>query len=231
MPQLTDQHVAGRLNSGVRGHMKNFLFLALLVLASTDALAQECGPSLAEELLQRNAKDQLARKALVSQPTSKELNDAVLQIDKDNTAFMRRVLSKCGWPRKSIVGPEAAKAAWRLTQHADMDPDYQVLASRELKYAVYGKEAEPWDLAVLVDRNRRLNDQPQVYGMQFFTRSDGSIEFYDIVSPAKIDDRRKAIGLPSFFCWASRISKNNNSVSIHWPEDAPFQFSECKDAP
>ena len=211
--------------------MKRSLLLVLLFSVSAGTQAQECDSSLAAELLERNAKDQVARKALIASPTSSEMNEAVLKIDKDNTVFMRRVLAKCGWPKKSVVGPEAAKAAWRLTQHADMDPDYQVLASRELKYAVYGKEAEPWDLAVLVDRNRRLNDLPQVYGMQFFSASDGSIEFYQIVSPAKIDERRKAIGLPTFFCWASSISKGNDSASIRWPEGAPFQYSECKGAP
>src|SRR5690606_29334846 len=136
------------------------------------------------------------------------------------------ILAKCGWPKRSEVGEQAAKAAWRLTQHADMDPEYQILASRQLKYAVLAKEAEPWDLAVLVDRNRRLNDQPQVYGMQFFTKSDGSVHFYDIVSPSMLDSRRKEIGLPSFFCWASSISKDK-SAPIDWPIGVPFQHSEC----
>ena len=222
---------ARRLNSGVRGHMKNLLLLSVLVSAPVGALAQDCGSALADELLQRNAKDQAARTALTSTPTSKDLNNAVLRIDKDNTAFMHNVLSECGWPKKSMVGPAAAKAAWRLTQHADMDPEYQVLASRQLRYAVFEKEAEPWDLAVLVDRNRRLNDLPQVYGMQFFTRPDGSVEFYDIVSPAQLDSRRKEIDLPSFFCWASSISKRNKSGSVVWPAGVPFQHSECADAP
>ena len=211
--------------------MKNSLLIALMLSTPADVLAQECGPALAEELLQRNVKDQLARDALVSAPTSKELIDAVLRIDKDNTTFMRRMLSECGWPKKSVVGLEAAKAAWRLTQHADMDPEYQVLASRELKYAVYDMEAEPWDLAVLVDRNRRLNDQPQVYGMQYFTGPDGVIEFYDIVNPAKLDERRKEIGLSSFSCWASLTSKDKKSAPIRWPEGVLFQYAECQDAP
>ena len=211
--------------------MKNLMLVALLLSTSTGVLAQECGSSLAEELLQRNAKDQAARKAIGSDPNSRELIGAVLQIDKDNTAFMRSVLSRCGWPKKSVVGQEAAKAAWRLTQHADMDPEYQVLASRELKYAVLFQEAEPWDLAVLVDRNRRLNDQPQVYGMQYFTGPDGAIEFYDIVNPAKLDERREEIGLSTFSCWASRTSKDNKSAPIRWPQGVLFQYSECQDAP
>ncbi len=167
---------------------------------------------------------------MIASPESKEALDAVLRIDAENTAYMRRVLAQCGWPKKSIVGPEAAKAAWRLTQHADMDPEYQVLAARQLKYAVLSKEAEPWDLAVLVDRNRRLNDLPQVYGMQFFSAPDGAIEFYSIVSPAQLDSRRKEIGLPSFFCWATRLSKSNNGAAIRWPVGILVRPEECGDA-
>ena len=144
---------------------------------------------------------------------------------------MRRTLARCGWPKRSVVGPEAAKAAWRLTQHADMDPEYQVVASRELKYAVFANEAEPWDLAVLVDRNRRLNHQPQVYGMQFFKGTEGTLEFYDIVSPAKLDERRKEIGLPPFFCWVSSLSKSNESARVRWPLGVHFQHAECETSP
>ncbi len=211
--------------------MKTSVFFVLLLAASTNAVAQDCTSSLTKELLERKAKDQSARKALTAEPRSKELNEAALAIDRENTIFMRRVLAKCGWPKKSIVGAEAAKAAWLLTQHADMDPEYQVLASRQLKYAVYAKEAEPWDLAVLVDRNRVLTDQPQVYGMQFFSDPEGTIEFYDIVSPAKLDERRKEIGLPSFYCWVSSLSKDSESAKIRWPTGVAFQYSECKSAP
>jgi len=211
--------------------MKIFVLSALLLVASTNATAKECTTSLAKALLERNANDQAARSALIADPLSKDLTDAVLVIDKDNTAFMRRTLIRCGWPKRSVVGLEAAKSAWRLTQHADMDPEYQVLASRELKYAVFTNEAEPWDLAVLVDRNRRLNHQPQVYGMQFFRGTDGTLEFYDIVSPAKLDERRKEIGLPPFFCWVSSLSRSNESARVRWPPGVHFQHTECKTSP
>lgn len=143
---------------------------------------------------------------------------------------MRSVLARCGWPKRSEVGEEAAKAAWRLTQHADMDPEYQVLAARQLKYAVLSGEATAWDLAVLVDRNRRLTDQPQVYGMQFMTTSGKTIRFYDIVTPSELDARRKAIGLAPFHCWATGISKQNGGASVEWPAHVLFAPQDCSDA-
>lgn len=207
--------------------MKHVLVFLALAAICTSAMAVECGPALKQELIHRNAVDQAARKALIEAPKSKEALALSLRTDADNTAFMRTTLAECGWPMRSEVGEEAAKAAWRLTQHADMDPEYQVLAARQLKWAVLKNEAEPWDLAVLVDRNRRLNDLPQTYGMQYFSPADGVIEFYSIVSPAQLDSRRKEIGLPSFFCWTSRIAKLNDGAAIRWPDGVLFRHEEC----
>jgi hypothetical protein len=211
--------------------MKHLAFLIVLLAVTSATHAQDCGQKLKQGLLQRATADQEARKALQATPTSKEALNAAFQTDADNTKYMRRVLAQCGWPKKSVVGPDAAKAAWLLTQHADMDPQYQVLAAQQMKYAVLAKEAEPWDLAVLVDRNRRLNDQPQVYGMQDFSNTDGTVEFYDIVTPSQLDNRRKEIGLPPFFCWATRVSKDNKDAPIRWPTGVLFQPSSCVDAP
>ena len=202
--------------------------LAVLVLCPAVAFAQDCAPAaLGHELLQRNDTDQAARKVLGTSPDSREALDRVLRIDRENTAYMRTVLASCGWPERSKVGNEAARAALRLTQHADMDPQYQVLAAQQLKSAVLGGEAAGWDLAVLVDRNRRLTDQPQVYGMQFMSTPGETIRFYDIVTPSRLDARRKEIGLVPFYCWAVQISQQHGNASLEWPDGVLFSPQEC----
>ena len=202
-----------------------------LVLFPAIALAQDCASDVLKgELLQRNEADQAARNRLSAEPQSKEALDRVLEIDRDNTAYLRRVLASCGWPRRSEVGAQAAKSAWRMTQHADMDPHYQVLAAQQLKYAVLGGEADAWDLAVLVDRNRRLTDQSQVYGMQYMTLPDKTIRFYDIVTPSQLDARRKEVGLAPFYCWALQISRQTNGASLEWPAGVLFAPQECSEA-
>ncbi|WP_394695914.1 DUF6624 domain-containing protein [Pseudoxanthomonas japonensis] len=180
------------------------------------------------ELLQRRDVDQSARNALTASPTSKEALDSVLSVDADNARFMRGILAACGWPKRSLVGDEAAKAAWLLTQHADMDPQYQVLAGQQMKLAVLEGEADARQLASLVDRNRRLNDQPQVYGMQYFASAQGVIEFYDIVTPAQLDERRLEIGLESFYCWVQRLSSGKKDAALVWPAGVLFVPSTCK---
>lgn len=211
--------------------MVRFL-LAALILWPAISPAQDCASdSLRHELLQRRELDQEGRAELMANPESKTALENVLRIDRENTRYMRSVLANCGWPNRSEVGEQAAKAAWLLTQHADMDPQYQVLASQQLKWAVLSDEANARDLAVLVDRNRRLNDQPQVYGMQFARGPGNVIRFYDIVNPSHLDARRKEIGLPSFYCWALQTSNANGNASLEWPAGVLFSPQDCPDAP
>nr|WP_298133639.1 DUF6624 domain-containing protein [uncultured Pseudoxanthomonas sp.] len=206
------------------------LLLALPVIASAgDKPLSECAQAaLRSELLQRRDADQSARNELTASPGSGEALDKVLEVDADNTKFMQGILAACGWPKRSMVGEDAAKAAWLLSQHADMDPQYQVLAAQHMKQAVLAGEADARQLASLVDRNRRLTDQPQVYGMQYFRNPQGAIEFYDIVTPAKLDERRQEIGLEPFYCWVQQLSSSGNGVTLAWPAGVLFAPSACE---
>lgn len=214
--------------------MLRLLLVVLLpvpALWPVPALAQDCTPAaLGAELLKRNETDQAARKALLADGTSNAALERALEVDRENTRYMKTVVANCGWPKRSEVGERAAKAAWRLTQHADMDPQYQVLAAQQLAHAVHAGEAEARDLALLVDRNRRLNDQPQVYGMQFKVLPGDVIRFYDIVNSAQLDERRADIGLPSFYCWAHQIAGNNEGASLEWPDGILFAPQDCSEA-
>ncbi len=213
-----------------RGARRTVLPLVLAVLATAaPSFAGDCtADALRKELTERAAEDQSARAALLASPGSNEVGDRVLRIDADNTAFMRSVLAECGWPRQSVVGEDAATAAWLLTQHADMDPQYQAMAAQAMKYAVLAKEASPVRLALLVDRNRRLTDQPQVYGMQTFTGTDGVVRFFDIVTPERLDARRAEIGLVPFYCHALEVSRQNGDAPVAWPEGVLFVPADCE---
>lgn len=225
-----------RVDEGIRRWAAREAMAVLLLAVAAGwppvAQAQDCSPaSLRSELIRRAAVDQHARAQLLADPRSQEAHARVLQADQDNTAYMRSVLARCGWPRRSEVGDQAATAAWLLTQHADMDPQYQVIAGQQMKTAVHAGEASGEHLAVLVDRNRRLNDQPQVYGMQFARTPAATIRFYDIVNPADLDRRRKEIGLPSFHCWALEASATHGGVPIEWPAGVLVVPEACPDAP
>lgn len=67
---------------------------------------------LAVELLHRKVNDQMVRRI----PTSPADLEAMERVDRDNTAALKRIVAEHGWPGRTLVGEEAAEAAWLLAQ-------------------------------------------------------------------------------------------------------------------
>src|SRR5581483_77970 len=84
---------------------------------------------LRQELLRRMREDQDVRKKLIPILSARKgpVKEADLppelrgmgEIDKRNTAWLKGVINRRGWPGKSLVGADGANAAWLLVQHAD----------------------------------------------------------------------------------------------------------------
>ncbi|HVS36809.1 MAG TPA: DUF6624 domain-containing protein [Gemmataceae bacterium] len=187
------------------------LAFMLAPLLTGPARADDAGPTepkLRAELLDRAAEDQKARRHLIdlqARPAGqddgakKELEaavQAVQDIDARNTARMKEVVDKYGWPGQSLVGKDGAQQAWLLVQHADRDRDFQKHCQALLAEAVKKGEAAPDQLAYLTDRVRLAEGQKQVFGTQFH-EVGGRMEPYPIEDEAGVDQRRKDIGLPS----------------------------------
>jgi hypothetical protein len=64
------------------------------------------------------------------------------RVDVGNTDRLREIVREHGWPGRSLVGDEAARAAWLLAQHADRQLDFQREALPLLERAVAAGEAE-----------------------------------------------------------------------------------------
>jgi hypothetical protein len=157
---------------------------------------------LRKELLRRTKEDQDARKefieAMKGKPTIDPEAPAVrkmLEVDRRNTARMKEVVERHGWPGKSLVGADAAHAAWLLVQHADQDRPFQKRCLALLGEAVKKGEATGEELAYLTDRVRVGEGQKQVYGTQLNT-VDGKLVPAPIEDEANVDRRRKEVGLP-----------------------------------
>ena len=105
------------------------------VLMQTESVKD---PELLKEIKKRFKEDQDARQALIAfmakhqiqgivaakldgavQTEFMKLNQKVVEIDKSDTAWMKDVVAKHGWPGKSLVGREGAASAWLLVQQAD----------------------------------------------------------------------------------------------------------------
>jgi hypothetical protein len=179
---------------------KYFLPLALLfapqwLFAEADPPPKKINEELRKELADRVEEDQAARRAVIGSKTrSAELVKKTEEIDKRNTAWLKGIVDKHGWPGKTLVGEEGAHNAWLLVQHADRDRPFQKRCLELLKDEVRKGEAAGKDLAYLTDRVLVGEGKKQLYGTQFTTK-DGELVPSPIEDEANVDKRRKEVGL------------------------------------
>ena len=113
----------------------------------TVALARRLGygeEELRAELLRRRDLDQTARGAFAGASEDKA---RIIAMDDANTAWLRTVIDRVGWPGRTLVGADGAHAAWLIAQHADRHPAFQRRCLKLLDRAVACGEAAPADLA------------------------------------------------------------------------------------
>ena len=147
---------------------------------------------LRAELVERAARDQAARLAVQRDSAMTEWVAVVAPVDRDNTARLREIIGRHGWPGRQLAGDDGAHAAWLLAQHAP--PEFQEECLPLLEDAVTRGDARPADLAYLKDRVLAHQGEPQLYGTQYLERG-GVLELWTVCDPAGLDERRAALGL------------------------------------
>jgi hypothetical protein len=157
--------------------------------------------ALLSELRQRVTLDQAARERFTLALRSGHAPDTsvvagMIAVDAANTAWLRGVVARQGWPTRSAVGEDGVSAAFLLVQHADRDTSFQSLVLPMLERAYRRGEVEGQDVAMLTDRLAGARHQPQVYGTQADVLN-GRVVLKPIIDSANVDARRAAMGLPS----------------------------------
>lgn len=182
--------------------MRTLLFALGLTLASAGIGTAQAprDTALARALLDRGRIDQAIRDTLVQrlqagQPIDSLFGARMLAIDSANTSWLRTVLDRHGWPGRSLVGAEAANAAFLIVQHAVQDTAFQARALALMERAVRSGDARGSDVAMLADRLAVHRGQPQRYGTQA-KLNDGRIVLDPIADSAHVDERRAALGMP-----------------------------------
>ncbi|WP_303907362.1 DUF6624 domain-containing protein [Thiohalomonas denitrificans] len=152
---------------------------------------------LREELLSMQEKDERLMRELMEAGELKEdeYHPRLKQLHESNIARIKEIIAEYGWPGKSIVGKEGAKAAWLIVQHGVLDQEFMERALPLLKEAVATGEAENWCLAYLQDRTLTMAGKPQVYGTQHDFDENGVAHPLPIAEPKKVDILRKEMGL------------------------------------
>jgi len=185
------------------------LVLGLLACAACSSTPSVDWKGIAAELDRRAEEDQAARNELMesfSSGTQPDLNliQRLQAIDAENTSRMKAIVSAHGWPTISRVGPQAAANAWLLVQHADEDVDFQEHCLELLRAAVEAYDAEPKQLAYLLDRVAMHRGRPQRYGTQF-VQVEGELRPHPIEDPEHVDERRASVGLEPLADYAARV--------------------------
>ncbi|MGW1006477.1 DUF6624 domain-containing protein [Streptomyces sp. NPDC002520] len=116
--------------------------------------------------------------------------------DYANAKILSRIVSEYGCPGHRLVGPEAARAAWRIALHADDHPSFQLAASRPLREAVEADDAPVQQWAHLHDRALLNSGTPQEFGTQYRVGADGP-EMCLVRDSDGLEARRAEVGLPA----------------------------------
>jgi len=111
-----------------------------------------------------------------------------------NAKELKKIIDENGWPGKSLVGKEAAIAAFTIAQHAISSPDLQRQFLVELKKAVSKGEATQIQEACLEDRILFNQGKPCLYGMLFDWDEAGNL-VANVDDETLVNKRRKNLGL------------------------------------
>lgn len=171
-------------------------------LAAADAFFARCAaePALDAELERRLAGPVtplvIALDAWDDAPVEAQ---SLLAVNEANVARLASLIEEhARWPGLRLVGADGADAAWMLAQHADRANDRRRSLLPLVEAAVESGDADPRHLATLADRSAALAGEQQVYGTIVLLADDGEIEYpLPVVDAAKLEERRRAIGLPA----------------------------------
>lgn len=116
------------------------------------------------------------------------------KIDSSNQAWIINKLEKYGWPEKSKVREDAARAVFLVIQHAELS-DIETYYPQLQQLADQG-EARPVHAAMMLDRMLMYQGKKQVYGTQAsgMLRDDNSFVIWPIENPQSVNERRKEVG-------------------------------------
>lgn len=155
---------------------------------------------LRNALLLRVRADQAAREAFMLKRQVGGSIDSLdiarlTAVDTSNTAWLKRVVARQGWPTRAQVGSDGVRAALVLVQHADLDSAFQSRVLPLIQQSSAAGELPGADVAVLTDRVAVSHGRPQLYGTQA-KLVNGRWVAAPIADSSSVDSRRAKVGLP-----------------------------------
>lgn len=194
--------------------MKTFKILSVLVLLTLGGKVQsQINKELKQKLDAILYTDQTLRELFDNSISEERKNEILTEFGYTQDDFKKRffgivadndslnieeikdIISKYGYPGKTLVGEPTNEAAWYVIQHSNKIEQYYPLIEKA------GKEGElPKRLvAMMQDRLLMNQERPQIYGTQVAGRSIGESDkwfqfVWPIENPESVNQRRKEVG-------------------------------------
>ena len=171
---------------------------------------------IAKSIIELKEKDlQLREKLIENGQLHKGYHTEMAALHNSNAEKLNEIVDAIGYPTIEKVGEAGSEAAWLVIQHAIGQPAFMKRCAKLLAEAVSENKANPINLAYLTDRIAVFEGKPQLYGTQFDWDENGEMSPQYIEDLAKVNQRRKAIGLNSLeeqtALMRARIKKENQS--------------------
>ena len=107
------------------------------------------------------------------------------------------IITRYGWPFRSVIGESAAMHLSALVAHADERNTFRRTALEAMSAALKAGEADPRHFAHIYDRTCAVAREPQLYGSLIAPKDGEGIVIWPVQDPQQLDARRRGIGLPS----------------------------------
>jgi hypothetical protein len=152
--------------------------------------------ALRQELLRMKSIEQEARQRWITAPDlerERVYKTEVEPVDRKNTARLREIVGKYGWPGIDLVSRDGAEAAFTLLLHTP-DHEFRKKCLTLTKEAAEKGEVPRFAVAMLTYKVLVDEGKPQVYGTHV-NMEDGKPVVWPIEDEANVDERRAAVGL------------------------------------
>jgi hypothetical protein len=182
--------------------------------------------ALKDELVAMAEEDQRVRAKLAADGSLFDgYHPRMKAVHDKNATRLAKIIEQHGWPGRSLVGEEAAQAAWLVLQHAIGHPALQRRGLVLLLEAVVRGDVPPAEVAMLHDRICFFEGRPQRYGTQYDWNEEGELAPWTIEDEAGVDERRLSVGLSSLAENIKRIregtARNGEDRPQDWKERQP----------
>jgi hypothetical protein len=173
-------------------------------------------PALRTQLLQMQQQDQDARELFAAAfaegdvPMDHPASVHVGEVDDLNLQKLKHIIAQDGFPTIAMVGVDGVHAAFLLTQHADVDPNFQKKMLRVLTNRFRAGEIPGGQFAMLTDRVLIAEGKPQRFGTQFHGEGE-DLKPFPIADEVHVEERRQALGVISLANYACVVHAGSDT--------------------